>query len=263
MSPVLIEERRGGELRLTLNRPERHNALDRELCFALLDALDRAIDDETVRVVVLAGAGGSFCAGDDIGSLDAGMKGSYDTAPFFPGTRDTIYTRIAHAIYQCPKPVVAAISGVAAGAGTEIACAADIRIAGEAARIGSRLVRIGQIGNLAGLPRIVGPARAAEIYMTGRLVGSEEALRIGLVHEVVADDELDGRIDALAAQLAASATKAIGWYKQALMRSWGETPEIGLRLQDDTHRRTMPAIEDSHEGIRAFVEKRPPEFTGR
>ncbi|MBB4660645.1 enoyl-CoA hydratase/isomerase family protein [Conexibacter arvalis] len=263
MDEVLIEERRGGELRLTLNRPERLNAIDHALGMALLGALDRATDDPEVRVVVLAGADGAFCAGDDLSSLERSLDGEYRDAPFFHGTRDTIYTRIVHAIYQCPKPVLAALGGVCAGAGTEIACAADIRLAAERARIGSRLVRIGQVGNAIALPRVVGPARAAEIYMTGRLVCSAEALRIGLVHEVLADDALDARVDELAAQLAASATKAIGFYKQLLLRTWGESPAVGLRMQDDAHRATVTEIEDGAEGVRAFAEGRPPRFTGR
>lgn len=259
----LKQEHRGGELRLTLNRPEKLNALDHTLVMALLDAFERASDDPQVRVVVLAGAGGAFCAGDDLSSLRASQDGDYPDAPFFHGTRDTIYGRVVHAILRCPKPVIAVLDGVSAGAGTEIACAADLRLATPSVRIGSRLVRIGQVGNAVTLPRVVGPSRAMEIYMTGRLVGGEEAHRIGLVHELVAEDRLAARTDELAAQLGTAPTKAIGWYKQLLLRTWGEDPALGLRLQDDTHRATVTGIQDGTEGVRAFAEGRPPAFTGQ
>lgn len=259
---VLAASCDAGVLSLTMNRPGRLNAIDRELGMALLAALDRAIDDPSVRVVTLTGAGRAFCAGDDIVSIEASFRGDVGTNPTFCGTRDTIYSRIVHAIYQCPKPVIAVINGVSAGAGTEIACAADLRLAAASARIGSCLVRAGQVGNAVTLPRVVGPSRAFEIYATGRFVDSEEAVRIGLVHETVPDTQLTARANELAGELSSAATKAIGFYKQLLQRAWGESPILGLRLQDDMHRMSHAQIDDSAEGFRAFVEKRPPRFTG-
>lgn len=260
---VLRVERRDHVLRLTLNRPARRNALDRATGTALLQAVQKAAADAGVRVVVLTGAGPAFCAGDDIATLDAMFAGRTGDEPSMRETGDALYLRIAEAMIQCPKPVVAAINGAAAGAGAEIACAADIRIAAASARIGSGLVHIGQFGSAALLPRVVGPARATELYISGRLVPADEAARIGLVHEVVPDQELPARVDLLARELAGRATKAIGLFKEARERMYGQPVEFGLRLQDAYHTRCMTEVADAVEGARAFLERRPPRFEGK
>lgn len=260
----VVDTLSGGVLTLTLNRPHRRNALDadmgRRLLRALLDVQGRA----DVRCVVLTGAGTAFCAGDDIGTLDEFLiNGDATNAPAFPGTDDAYYLRIIEAILGCRAPVVAAINGPAAGAGTEIACAADIRIASDTARIGSCLVNVAQVGTAVMLPRVVGASRATEIYLTGRLVGAEEALHIGLVHRVVPADALAREVEILATDLAAKPTQAIALFKELRDRALGQSVELGLRLQDQFHQRNHREVVDEVEGLRAFVEKRPPRFEGR
>lgn len=260
---TLQTDLRAGVLRLVLNRPQRRNSLDRQLGMALLSALQAGARDAGVRAIVVTGTGSAFCAGDDIASLDAVFNGQTGEEPSIPGTGDALYLRIAETIIHCPKPVIAALNGDAVGAGSEIACAADLRIATDSARIGSGLVHIGQFGSAALLPRIVGISHATELYLSGRLATSAEALRIGLVHEVVADAQFADRVDELAQDLASRATKAIGLFKQARERAIGQPVEFALRLQDAYHLRCMTEVEDAIEGARAFLERRAPRFSGR
>ena len=260
----LIESFERGVLTLTLNRPERRNALDGDMSRRLLRALLDVEVRTEVRCVVITGVGSAFCAGDDIGSLDDFLLSGDDTnVPAFPGTQDAYYLRIVEAVVACRAPVIAAINGSAAGAGTELACAADIRIASDAARIGSCLVNVAQVGNAVMLPRVVGLARATEIYMTGRLVEADEALRIGLVHHVVPAKAFGHEVDLLAAELASRPTQAIALFKALRERAFGQPVELGLRLQDAFHQRNHREVADEAEGLRAFVEKRPPRFEGR
>jgi enoyl-CoA hydratase/carnithine racemase len=248
---------------LVLNRPHRGNALDRELGDLLLAATITAANDPAVRCIVLAGEGRTFCAGDDITTLDAFLDdGDLSQVAVIPGTKDAVYVRICEALITAPKPVIAAVNGAAVGAGIELACAADIRIASDRAQLGSGLVRVGQVGTAAMLGRIVGPARATELYLTGRLVDAEEAQQIGLVHHVVPATELCADVTALATNLASAATGAIGLYKELRERIHGQSVEAALRLQDAYHVRSH-ALADSAEGLRAFLEHRPPAFTGR
>jgi enoyl-CoA hydratase/carnithine racemase len=261
--PMLVVERpEPGVLWLRLNRPAAGNALDRALGEAVFAALHRA-PDEGVRVAVLTGAGKAFCAGDDLRTVDAHLAGERTHSPVVGTTDDPIYLRIVEAIVSAPFPVVAAVNGAAAGAGTEIACAADLRIASSTARIGSCLVNVAQVGTALMLGRVVGEARATEIYLSGRLVEMEEALRIGLVHEVVEPALLEAAVLERARTLAQRPTKAIALYKELRERLHGESIEHGLRLQNSFHVRNNREVEDSLEGARAFLDKRTPRFTGR
>ena len=260
----LIESFERGVLTLTLNRPQHRNALDADLAHHLLGALLQVQERPEVRCVVITGAGTAFCSGDDIGSLDDFLAGGDATnAPAFPGTQDAYYLRIIAAILACRAPVVAAINGAAAGAGTELACAADLRIASDRARIGSCLINVAQVGTAVMLPRVVGVSHATEIYLSGRLVDADEALRIGLVHRVVAARDFPAEVDQMATDLAARPTAAIGLFKELRDRALGQPVELGLRLQDAFHQRNHREVADEPEGLRAFVEKRPPRFEGR
>lgn len=264
---VLLERRADGIAELTLNRPHRRNAFDHELGTALLGAIRRASADPAARVIVVRGNGTAFCAGDDIATLEAmlvdGVAASdTETVAVVRDTGDSLYLRIAEALLSAPKPVLVAINGDAAGAGTELACAGDLRIMRDGARIGSALVRIGQLGHAALLPRVVGPARATELFLSGRLIDAAEAERIGLVHERVAADAFDARVDELAHELAARPTRAIGLFKELRERAHGLSAVDAARLQDTYHARCMREVEDAVEGARAFVEKRAPRFSG-
>jgi 2-(1,2-epoxy-1,2-dihydrophenyl)acetyl-CoA isomerase len=247
---------------LTLDRPRQRNSLTRPMAEALLRGLVTAAADPAVRVIVLRGAGGAFCAGDDVRSVDRWRAGDRDDAPFSPLTGDAHYLRVCEAILAAPKPVVAALEGAAAGAGAEIACAADYRLLSEDAQIGSCLVRVGHVGNVVLMSRLVGPGRATEIYLTGRLVPAAEALALGLADAVVPRAAFEKELAALVAGFAAAPTRAIGLFKELRERTWGQPAEYGLRLQDAYHVRTHAESADAGEGLRAFVERRPPRFTG-
>ena len=251
-----------GVATLVLDRPEARNSLTHVMSSTLLAGLLAAAADPAVRVVVLTGAGTAFCAGDDVGTVQRWRSGDRADAPFDHVTADAHYLRICEAILHAPKPVVAAVNGAAAGAGAEIACAADYRFASDAARIGSCLLGVGHVGNAVLMSRVAGPARATEIYLTGRLVPAAEALAIGLFDRVVPHGEFAPALAAFARDLAAAPTRAIGLFKELRERSWGQPAEYGLRLQDAIHLRTHAEVADGAEGLTAFAQRRPPHFTG-
>ncbi|WP_166350127.1 enoyl-CoA hydratase/isomerase family protein [Phytoactinopolyspora limicola] len=260
---VLHEEHADGLTTLRLNRPHRRHGLDRELGTRLLEAVVRASHDSAVRAVLLTGTDHCFCAGDDISGLRELVEGERAHTPSFPETGDAFYLRICEAMIQAPKPTIAAIDGAAVGAGAEIACAADYRLASGRARIGSGLIHLGHLGNAVMLARVVGPARATEIFLTGRLVEADEALRIGLVDRVVANDSFDRAAADLGRRLAHAPTKAIALFKELRERTWGQPIEYGLRMQDLYHVRACTETEDGTEGPAAYLERREPQFTGR
>ncbi|MEE1942796.1 enoyl-CoA hydratase-related protein [Streptomyces sp. TRM 70361] len=262
-SGPLTVETHEGIAKLTLNRPDRRNGINQELGAELLRAVVDAARDDTVRVIVLTGSGPAFCAGDDIESLRELMAGNHARAASFPGSRDSYYLRVCEEILRAPKPVIAGLNGAAVGAGTEIACAADYRLASSEARIGSCLSRLGHVGNAVLLPRVVGPARATEIFLTGRLVGAAEAERIGLVDRVVPAEDFASELENLAAALGSGPTRAFGMFKELRDRAWQAPAEFGLRLQDAYHAKCLDGYHDGREGPHAYLERRPPRFTGR
>lgn len=259
---VRLERRSDGVASIVLDRPHRRNSLDRAASTAMLAALDEVARDPAVRVVVLRGEGGVFCAGDDIHTAVGWLEGDDSDFPADRATGDVYYSRICEAVLALPRPVVAAVDGAAAGAGTEIACAADLRVWSSRGRMGSCLIGVGHVGNAVMLARVVGPARATEIYLTGRLVGAEEALRIGLADRVVPVERFDEELDAVLAPLAAAPTAAVGLFKELRERARGVPAEHALRLQSAFHLRTYREVRDGTEGIRAFAERRSPRFTG-
>nr|WP_275942286.1 enoyl-CoA hydratase-related protein [Streptomyces spiramenti] len=258
----MVETVDGGVATLRLNRPARRNALSRGLAVLLLDALRRCGRDPEVRVVVVTGTGGAFCAGDELDERAESLAAVGPDTPVDPHTGDLLYLRICEQIVQLPKPVIAAVDGAAAGAGTEILCSADLRIASDRTRIGSCVVKVGHLGNAVMLPRVVGPARATEIYLSGRLVGAEEAARIGLVDHLVEQAEFEAAVARLAGRLADGPTATIGLYKELRERAAGVPVAQGLRLQDAYHLRTHLEVPDSAEGLAAYVAGRRPRFTG-
>lgn len=261
--PLLRENIEDGIATIVLDRAEKRNGLNRELGQLLLESVLRAARDPEVRVIVLTGTGKAFCAGDDVATLGELLQGERENTPSFGESGDTYYLRICEALIHAPKPVIAGINGVAAGAGAEIVCAADYRIAVRSACIGSCVANLGHVGNAVMLPRVVGLARATEMFLTGRMLGSAEAEQLGLVDRVVDDMEFRRELDELARSMAQGATKTVGLFKELRERAWGSPPEYGLRLQDEYHVRCCDEVEDALEGPRAFLERRAPKFVGR
>ncbi len=243
---------------LTLDRPEALNALTIPIKLALREALDAIAADPAVRAVILTGAGRAFCAGQDLAEREAP-----DAAPLDVEVRER-YNPIIRALRSMPQPVIAAVNGVAAGAGASLAFACDLRIAADGARFMLAFGRIGLVPDSGAtwfLPRIVGSARAAELALLGTTVGAEEALRIGLVSRVVPGDALAAEARAMADQLAASAPRAVALTKRALDASWSIDLDAALEAEA-VAQGTAGATADHAEGLAAFREKRPPRFSG-
>jgi 2-(1,2-epoxy-1,2-dihydrophenyl)acetyl-CoA isomerase len=248
----------GAVATLTLDRPEALNALTVAVKVSLREALDRIAADRTVRVVILTGAGRAFCAGQDLAE-----RADPDAATLDAELRDR-YNPIIRTLRTMDQPVIAAVNGVAAGAGASLAFACDLRIAAEDARFVLAFGRIGLVPDSGAtwfLPRLVGAARAAELALLGDVVPADEALRIGLVHRVVPAGALMAEAQAMAERLAASAPTAIALTKAALDRSWAV--DLDGALADEARMQGVAgATADHAEGLTAFREKRPPRFTG-
>ena len=243
---------------ITLDRPDALNALTVPLKTELLQALRAVERDRGVRAVVLTGAGRAFCAGQDLKE-----RQGPDAAPLAVEVRER-YNPIISAMRRLGQPIVGAINGVAAGAGASLAFACDIRVAAEGASFVLAFGRIGLVPDSGAtwfLPRLVGPAKAAELALLGESLSAAEAQRLGLVARVVPADELMVEARAVAGRLAGLAPRALALTKRALDRSWSE--DLEAALEDEAYRQGIAgATADHAEGIAAFVEKRPPRFTG-
>jgi enoyl-CoA hydratase len=243
---------------LTIDRPEKHNALNSVVRRELVDALDALRDRDDVRVVVLTGAGDrAFVAGADIAEFDG--RSPIEQRAAMEGRRP--FDEVA----AFPKPTLARINGFALGGGCELAMACDIRIAARSARLGQPEIRLGLIpggGGTQRLPRLVGAGRALRLILTGELIDAEEAGRIGLVDMVVDDAELDVHTYALARSIAAHSPVALRLAKEAVRTAFEAPLGAGLAHERDLFVAAF-ASDDRHEGVRAFLEKRPPVFRGR
>ena len=247
---------------ITLNRPEKLNALSPQMFQDLTDAFDELARDDTVRVVVMTGEGRAFCSGGDV-QLD--VAAISDMSPF--EWRE--YMRGQHAlmmkIAQIEKPVIASINGIAYGGGCDLALASDIRIASEKARLGQAYIRMGIAPDLGGayfLPRLVGSGRAKLLIFTGDLINAGEAERIGLVDKVVPPEELATTVGDLAKRLSTGPTKAIAMAKIAINRSFNMDLESALDYVGNLNF-SLLQTDDYREGFKAFLEKREPVFQGK
>lgn len=265
MTDVLVD-REGAVVTLTLNRPERLNALSLEAVELLRDTLDGIAADREARAVVLTGAGRGFCAGGDVGALAAsGESGGSLREPGALRATIRACTRIVEILRAMPQPVIAAVNGPCAGAGMSLACAADLRVASEAAVFTTAFVGVGQTGDYGlawTLPRLVGAGRARELLLTARRVPAAEALAIGLVEEVCAPDALADRAAALAAGIAGRAPLTVAGIKASLAEA--EVLDLPAFLDREADRYEANAgTEDATEAAIAFMEKRDPVFRGR
>jgi enoyl-CoA hydratase len=256
--PIVVE-RAGGVTTLRLDRPKALNALDPDTLLALGRALDEVDSDGSARCVVITGTGErAFSAGADIAAMAA-----------MGPTEGHAYSRLGHAVLgrldDLRVPAIAAVNGVALGGGLELALACDMVVAGERARLGLPEITIGLIPGFGGTQRLVrrcGLARARELVYLGTMVGAAEALRLGIVDRLVPDDRLADEAAALAGELATRAPVALRQAKRATRAAVETDLAAGLRHEIEAFA-TVFATEDRVEGLRAFLDKRPPRWTGR
>ena len=257
--PVLMDKLEGGVLTLTLNRPERLNALNGALIEALSDGIKRAGTDPECRAVLITGAGRGFCAGADLANR-AFAPG--DARPDLGEALEKGLNPIVRAIRNLPKPVVCAVNGPAAGAGANIALACDIVLAAKSAKFLQAFARIGLIPDAGGtfiLPRLIGDARARALMMLAEPVGAEEAQAVGMIYRAVDDEDLMGEARTVAERLAAGPMRALGLMKRALAASPTNSFDAQLDLERDLQREAG-AGDEYVEGVRAFLDKRPTDF---
>lgn len=258
---LLAETSAEGVHTITLNRPERLNAVNPVLADELPAALADAAADDAVRVVVITGAGRGFCAGLDLGEPVALGQGTLQTRidPYY------WVGKWVHGVTRCEKPVIAAVNGAAAGAGFGLTLACDIRIVSASAKCTAGYVRRGlspDAGVSWFLPRLIGHSRAMDILLTGRDVTSEEALRIGLASTVLPDDEFAAGVQRYATMLASGPPIAFALTKRLMLGSHDATLDAQLR-EEITHIKTCFGSADVREAMVAFGEKRMPVFVGK
>lgn len=253
---------------LTMNRPERRNALSGEMLAALASALREAETSSDVGCVVLTGAVGAFCAGGDVKNMAAGGSGGAPRATLDESIANQRLSQRATAgrLWAMPKPTLACLPGPAAGAGLSLALACDLRIASENAILTTAFARVGFSGDYGGtffLTQLVGAARARELYLLSERIDAKQAERLGLVNRVVPEAALEEQTRALASQLANGPTVAYRYMKENINRALtGADLEECLDLEA-THHVHTGLTEDHREAARAFVEKRTPVFKGR
>jgi len=247
---------------LTLNRPDRLNALSTSIMDGLLEALPRLGADPAIAVVVLTGAGRGFCAGGDVKSMAEGSSQM--------GVQDAVQRlrsrmEVSRLLHEIPKPTIAMVNGPAAGAGLAMALACDLRIAAESARFITAFVKVGFSGDFGGsyfLSKLIGTGRARELYYSGEPLDAKQALALGVVNKVVPDSELLETTMTYARRIAAGPSIALGLMKKNLNAAESGTLSELLDLEA-LHQIQTGRTEDHKEAARAFVEKRAPVFKGR
>jgi 2-(1,2-epoxy-1,2-dihydrophenyl)acetyl-CoA isomerase len=260
-SSVLQETRHGSIVTLVMNRPDKLNALNNELSTALNHALVRIAGDSSVHVVVLTGAGRAFCAGGDLGAIGKGREKG-DVTELGPILRSGMQAVVN--MRSMPQPVIAAVNGPAAGAGMNLALAADIRLAVHGSTFGQNFAKVGLFPDYGGtyfLPQLVGPSLAAEMFYTGEMIDSATAHRLGIINHLFPADQFEASVAAFAKKIAEGPQLAIRALKEAifhrdkddLMRALDHEVEVQMKCFHSN---------DCLEGIRAFHEKRQPKFQG-
>lgn len=241
-----------------MNRPEKFNSFVRDMAMDLQVKLDEAAADDSVRCIVLTGVGKAFCAGQDL------AEATDPNGPELSNIVSEHYNPIIQRIRRIEKPVIAAVNGVAAGAGANIALACDIVLATESASFIQAFSKIGLIPDSGGtffLPRLVGWQRASALMMTGEKVSAADAVSIGMIYKAIPDDQFEASVLEMANQLAQMPTKGLGLTKRALNQSFGNNLSQQLDLEDELQSQAG-RTDDYAEGTRAFLEKRKPEFKG-
>jgi len=264
MTTELLESITDGVAVLTMNRPERLNALSGPMLDAMLEALHRLAEDGQVGTVILTGAGRGFCAGGDVKAMAEGTEfGGTTMEEKAQALRSRMET--SRLLHEMPKPTIAMVRGAAAGAGLSLALACDLRVASDNARFGTAFARVGYSGDFGGsyyLTQLVGTAKARELYYTAELVDASQALALGIVNRVVPDGKLEEETMALARKIANGPRVALRYMKRNMNAAEAGSLKDQLDLEAWHHTRTG-MTEDHREAARAFVEKREPQFKGR
>jgi len=270
MSDIVRVDHQGAVAVITLNRPESLNAMNPQLLDELCAVGQQLADDPAVRCVVITGAGRAFCAGGDVKAMAQGATaatGGGNPGGGLLGRVDGLRKQeeISRLLCEMPKPTIAAVNGVAAGAGLSVALAADIRIGSDQARFTTSFSKIGFSGDFGGtwlLQRLVGPAKAKELYFMSEIIGAEEALKLGLLTKVVPHEHLMAETIALANRLAAGPTLALGRIKDNI--AYGATNTLSDALTHEAENMIASGLTEDHRNAAlAFVQKREPQFAGR
>lgn len=255
---VLNRSKNGGVATLSFNRPDKFNSFNQELAFAIQNALDECEKDDEVRAIIIRGEGKAFCAGQDLAEA---------TDPNGPPLQSIVgkhYNPIIERIQHIEKPIIAAVNGVAAGAGANIALACDIVVATESAKFIQAFSAIGLIPDSGGtyfLPRLVGRQKALALMLTGDRIGAKEAEAMNMIYKAVSDDAFEDYVSGLASKLAVMPTKGYGLTKRAVNASMNNTLTEQLSLEEELQTEAGQT-HDFKEGTAAFLEKRKPSFKG-
>lgn len=255
----LIHQINNGVYTIYLNRPEVYNSFNREMALELQSALDKAEENPDIRCIVITGSGKAFSAGQDLGEVTG------ENPPSFNTILGEHYNPIISRIRSIEKPVIAAVNGVAAGAGANIALCCDIVLASNNASFIQAFSKIGLIPDSGGtffLPRLIGFQKASALMMTGEKVSATEAERLGMIYKVIDDENFTPEVEKLSVQIANMPTKGLGLTKKALNRSFFNDLESQLQVEDDLQFQAG-STQDYKEGVNAFIEKRKPEFKGK
>ena len=258
---MVLQHLDSGLLTITMNRPERRNALNPDMVTGLIAAARRAAEDHEVRAVLFKGAGGTFCVGGDVKSMAEGRAPLPFEAKLANLRRGMEVSRILH---QMPKPVVAQLDGAAAGAGLSMALSCDLRVAAESCKITTAFAKVGFSGDYGGtyfLTQLLGSAKARELYMLSPVLTANEALALGMVTKVVPDSEIDTAARELAMSLAQGPSVALGYIKRNINNAEGMSLEACFDGEAIQHTRAGETA-DHKEAATAFVEKRKANFRG-
>ena len=260
MDKVLLFEKIDNVAKITLNRPSSYNSVNKELAYAFLGAMDSCLNDDDIRAIIITGEGKAFCAGQDLKEVtdpDSGLELEQIVSQH--------YNPMALAVYNMPKPVIAAVNGVAAGAGANLALICDIVVAKSSSSFIQAFSKIGLIPDTGGtytMQRLVGYNRAMALAMTGDKVSAEEAEKMGMIYKCIEDDAFGEYVDTLAQKMSKMPTKGLALTKKAFQEGLNNTFEE--QLAREAHYQIIAGhTHDYNEGVSAFVEKRKPNFKGR
>ena len=259
---TILFELADGKARITLNRPDKLNSFNVQMHSEIADALGRVEKARDTRVLLITGAGRGFCAGQDLS--DRAVAPAGDRADLGESLEKR-YNPLIGRLIALPMPVVCAVNGVAAGAGANIAFAADIVLAANSAKFIQSFAQIGLVPDSGGtwiLPRLVGQARAMALALTAQPITAPQAEQWGLIWRAVEDDQLAAEADALVAKFASAPTAGLAEIKKLIRASWSQ--DLHTQLQSELEaQRMLGRTADYAEGVAAFMAKRPPQFTGK